>query len=62
MKADTAFAALNDMAGLSAHPHLRRIVVETENGPCAIPAPAPIVMESARSYGKVPAIGEKPPR
>ena len=32
-KADVAFALLNDMAGLSAHPELRRITVETPNGP-----------------------------
>ncbi len=39
--ADIAFAAVNDMAGLAAHPHLRRITVETPNGPVSVPAPAP---------------------
>ena len=31
--ADVAFAAVNDMAGLAAHPQLRRITVETPVGP-----------------------------
>jgi len=56
--ADTAFAAVNDMAGLSAHPHLRRITVETPNGPVSYPAPAPLVIGEARRYGAVPGIGE----
>lgn len=54
--ADTAFASLNDMAGLSAHPHLRRITVDTPNGPVSYPAPAPIVMGEDRDYGPVPAL------
>ncbi len=58
--ADIAFAAVNDMEGLARHPHLRRITLDTPNGPVAVPAPAPIVMEEPRSYGRVPAIGEKP--
>lgn len=37
--ADIAFAPVNDMAGLSAHPHLRRITVDTPNGPASYPAP-----------------------
>jgi itaconate CoA-transferase len=53
-KADVAFASLNDMAGLAAHPHLRRITVETPAGPVAIPAPAPIISGEARRYGPVP--------
>ncbi|TCM46506.1 crotonobetainyl-CoA:carnitine CoA-transferase CaiB-like acyl-CoA transferase [Rhizobium sp. PP-F2F-G48] len=57
--ADTAFASVNDMAALSAHPHLRRIIVETPAGPVAYPAPAPIFVGEARSYGSVPAIGER---
>ncbi len=58
--ADIAFAAVNDMEGLARHPHLRRITVDTQQGPVAVPAPAPIVMEAPRTYGRVPAIGEKP--
>ena len=58
LRADTAFAAVNDMAALATHPHLRRIAVETEVGPVSVPAPAPIVMGDARAYDPVPAIGE----
>ena len=56
--ADTAFALVNDMAGLSSHPHLREIVVDTPAGPVTIPAPAPIVVDEARHYRAVPALGE----
>ena len=56
--ADTAFASVNDMAALSAHPHLRRIHVETPSGAAAIPAPAPIVSGQPRRYGAVPALGQ----
>ena len=55
--ADIAFARVNDCALLSAHPHLRRISVETPTGPVAMPAPAPIIGE-ARHYGAVPKLGE----
>lgn len=58
LRVDVAFASVNDMAALSAHPHLRRITVETQNGPVAFPAPAPILMGVERGYGAVPAIGE----
>lgn len=56
-RADVAFASVNDMAALSKHPHLRRITVETEHGPVALPAPAPIFRGENRHYGPVPAIG-----
>ncbi len=58
--ADVAFASLNDMAALSAHPHLRRIDVMTSGGTVSIPAPAPIVVGEARRYGAVPAISAEP--
>lgn len=57
--ADVAFAAVNDMAGLSAHPHLRRITVDTPNGPVSYPAPAAIFAGEVRSYGPVPALPGK---
>jgi hypothetical protein len=60
-RADLAFAGVNDMAALSSHPHLRRITVETPNGPVAYPAPAPIVMGRERTYGPVPALGGSRP-
>src|SRR6476620_5638097 len=55
--ADIAFARVNDVAGLIAHPHLRRIEVDTPHGPVSSPAPAPI-RDEARSYGRIPALGE----
>ena len=57
IRSDVAFASLNDMAALAAHPHLRRIVVETERGPVAYPAPASIVIGEERVYGPVPSVG-----
>ncbi|QOG06091.1 CoA transferase [Aureimonas sp. OT7] len=57
-RAEVAFASVNDMAALSKHPHLRRIVVETPNGPVSLPAPAAVVAGQERAYGRVPAIGE----
>jgi len=55
--ADIAFGRVNDVAGLIAHPHLRRISVETPSGPVSYPAPAPI-RDQPRSYGRIPALGE----
>ncbi len=56
--ADTAFAEVNDMAALSAHPHLRRTTVATPRGPVAYPAPAALFDGEPRSCGGVPALGE----
>jgi itaconate CoA-transferase len=58
--ADAAFASVNDMAALSAHPHLRRIAVATPGGAVSLPAPAPMIMGEERSYGAVPALGGAP--
>jgi formyl-CoA transferase len=55
--ADIAFGRVNDVAGLIAHPHLRRISVETPSGPVSYPAPAPI-RDEAREYGRIPRLGE----
>jgi formyl-CoA transferase len=55
--ADIAFGRVNDVAGLIAHPHLRRITVDTPHGPVSYPAPAPI-RDEARRYGAIPALGE----
>ena len=56
--ANIAFAEVNTMADLARHPHLRRIEVNTPNGPVSYPAPAPIFIDEPRRYGAVPAIGE----
>lgn len=58
-KADIAFASVNDMAALSAHPHLRRIIVETPGGPVSYPAPGVIFVGDERTYGAVPALGDQ---
>lgn len=58
LEADVALATVTDMAGLSEHPHLRRITVDTPNGPVSYPAPAAIWADEERSYGPVPALGE----
>ena len=55
--ADTAFAEVNDMAALSAHPHLRRTPVETEVGTIALPAAAARFDGASRLFGPVPALG-----
>lgn len=54
--ADVALAAVNDMSGLSAHPHLRRITVDTPNGPVSYPAPAARVLGEERDFGAVPGL------
>lgn len=56
--ADIAFGEVNTMADLTAHPHLRRIEVDTPQGVVTYSAPATIFMGEPRRYGAVPAIGE----
>lgn len=55
-----AFASVNDMAGLSEHPHLRRIHVDTPAGPVLLPAPAAVVIGQERRYGPVPPLAQLP--
>ncbi|HLS80732.1 MAG TPA: CaiB/BaiF CoA-transferase family protein [Steroidobacter sp.] len=55
--ADLAFAEINDMNGLSRHPHLRRATVQTPNGPVSCPSPAPIVDGQRRALSSSPALG-----
>jgi itaconate CoA-transferase len=57
--ADIAFAEVNTMADLADHPHLRRVEVDTPNGPVSYPAPAAILIGQPRHYGAVPGIGER---
>ena len=54
--ADIAFALLNDMEGLSRHPCLRRINIQTENGPVSIPAPPAIFNNTRPFLGSVPSL------
>jgi len=55
--AGTAFGFVNDMAGLAAHPALRRATVQTPGGPASIVAP-PVLHDGPPALGAVPAIGE----
>lgn len=59
--ANIALAQVNDMAGLSAHPHLRRITVDSPNGPVSFPAPGAQFVGQPRSYGPVPALNPLEP-
>ena len=55
-RANTAYGFVNDCAGLSAHPALRRVSVETPEGSVAIGAPAAVLSDGARALGPVPAL------
>lgn len=56
--AATAFGFVNDIAGLAAHPALRRVPVNTPNGPATLAAPPVMTDDGARALGAVPALGE----
>ncbi len=55
--ANTAYGFVNDVGAFSRHPALRRQTVGTPNGPVSIAAP-PVLRDSPRGLGPVPAIGE----
>lgn len=55
--AQIAFGRVNGVDGLSRHPQLRRIEVETANGVVALPAPPAQFVGEASRYGAVPEIG-----
>lgn len=55
-EANVAWAAVNDMAGLSNHVQLRRITVGSPAGPVSFPAPGAIFVGEDRHYGPVPAL------
>jgi itaconate CoA-transferase len=52
--ADIAFARVNDLAALAAHPHLRRITVAAPSGPVSYPAPP---RGRRENVGAVPSLG-----
>jgi crotonobetainyl-CoA:carnitine CoA-transferase CaiB-like acyl-CoA transferase len=53
-----AFGRLNDVAGLSAHPQLRRIEVQAPGGAVSMPAPPAIIAGAPpRAFGPVPRLG-----
>ncbi len=55
--ASIAFATVNDMHGLSRHPHLRRVEVQTAAGLISYPAPAAVFDGVPRRLGAVPNLG-----
>ncbi len=55
--AGIAFARVNDVAGFSRHPQLRRATIATPAGPVDVPAPPPIVDGKTPVLGAVPALG-----
>ncbi len=57
VRAQIAFGTLNDVAGLSAHPQLRRVAIDSEFGTVRLPA-HPLRASAWPVYGDVPAIGE----
>ena len=56
--AQIAYGEVNSVADFSRHPQLRRMRVETENGPVDIPAPPAQVVGETPSLGRVPALGQ----
>src|SRR5918997_6925182 len=54
-RSNTAYGFVHDCAGLRDHPALRRVAVETPEGPVAINAPAARLSDGARALGPVPA-------
>ena len=55
--ANTAYGFVNGVAEFARHPALRRMEVETPNGPISIAAPPAIFSDGPRTLGPVPAIG-----
>jgi len=57
LDAQIAFGTVNDVAGLSVHPQLRRIRVDGDHGPLQMPA-HPMRALDRPSYGAIPRLGE----
>ncbi|MDH3536040.1 MAG: CoA transferase [Gammaproteobacteria bacterium] len=57
-QADIAYGRLNDMAGLSNHPQLRRVTIDTPSGPVRLVAVAAMRSDESEIERKVPALGE----
>jgi crotonobetainyl-CoA:carnitine CoA-transferase CaiB-like acyl-CoA transferase len=57
LKAQIAFGTANDVAGLSAHPQLRRVAVDTDHGSVRMPA-HPLRASGWPVYGAVPGVGQ----
>jgi len=59
--AGIAFGAVNDVAALSAHPHLRRRTVATPRGEARLPAPPALFAGEEPAPAAVPALGQHTP-
>jgi itaconate CoA-transferase len=57
-KAKIAFAMVNDVAALAAHPHFRRIRVSSPEGPVSLPAPPVRWADRNSSLAAIPGLGE----
>jgi crotonobetainyl-CoA:carnitine CoA-transferase CaiB-like acyl-CoA transferase len=57
-QAGIAFGEVNEVSGLSAHPALRRVTVDTPTGPADIPAPPARLDGRAPALRPVPALGQ----
>jgi itaconate CoA-transferase len=58
-EAQIAFARVNDVLSILRHPHLRRVTVDSPNGPIALPAPPARLMDEVEpTFGPLPALGE----
>jgi itaconate CoA-transferase len=55
--ANTAYGFVNGVEELATHPALRRVKVDTPNGPVAMAAPPAILSDGPRALGPVPAVG-----
>lgn len=57
-QAQVAFAEINGVQELSAHPHLRRAALPTANGDVHVVAPPAVFRESPRTLRGLPGLGE----
>jgi len=57
-KAGIAYGRLNDIAGLSSHPQLRRVTIDTPSGEARVVAVAAMHSDSGEVLRKVPQTGE----
>ncbi len=56
-RCEIAYGRVNDVHGLSAHPHLALTTVMTPSGPAAMPVPASVHEGATLDFGAVPALG-----
>jgi itaconate CoA-transferase len=56
--AGTAYGFVNDVAGLAAHPALRRVAVEAAGGAVSYAAPPALLDGATRELGPVPRLGQ----